>query len=402
MLTNYFKIAWRYLVKSRLYATVNILGLALGMTSCLLIGVYIFHELSYDHFNKNADRIARVTMDYNSGDAATKTAVTGTKVGPQIKRTFPQVEEFVRLFKSSRVIGYREKLFDEKNFLYADPSFFHIFSFPLLSGNPATVLDAPDKIVLSQTMSKKYFAGEDPVGKTLKVGTKDMIVSGVAADVPGNSQIKFDFVASFMVLGAAKEEKWWEANYITYLLLHPSQPIPVLGKQLAAYMKQVSRDELKMTGTNYLTYHLEPLTRVHLYSPLAGLEPNNNIVYIYILGMVALLILLIAGVNYTNLSTAQAAGRTGEVGMRKVMGAGKWEIFYQFICESFLLTGVAVVLSLVLSTLLLPYFNQLVGQDFEGRDLLNPVSITYLVTVAGIVALAAGAYPAFILSNGKS
>ncbi|MDB5229873.1 MAG: hypothetical protein JWN76_678 [Chitinophagaceae bacterium] len=402
MFTNYFKIAWRYLLKTKLYALVNILGLALGMTSCLLIGIYIFNELSFDHFNKNANRIVRATMDYNSGDAPNTTAMTGTKVGPQFKRTFPQVEAYVRTIKYPRVIGYKDKVFDEKRFLYADPAFFNVFSFKLLNGNAATVLDAPDKIVLTQSMSKKYFGDENPIGKTVTVGIKQLIVSGIAADAPNNSQIKFDFVSSFMGFSSAKEEKWWEANYITYLLLHNASDIPVLQKQVAGYMKTVSRDELKMTGANnYLTYHLEPFLKVHLYSSLEGLEPNNNILYIYILGIVAILILLIACVNYTNLSTAQAAGRSAEVGMRKVMGAGKMQVFYQFICESFLLTLIAVITGVVLSLILLPYFNQLSGQELTTGVLFHPVTIISLLLLAIIVAFMAGAYPAIVLSNGK-
>jgi putative ABC transport system permease protein len=277
-----------------------------------------------------------------------------------------------------------------------------MFSFPLKAGNVATALDAPDKIVFTASAAKKYFGNEDPIGKVVRVGdTKDFLVTGVAADVPDNSQIQFDFVASFTSLGAAKEEKWWEANYITYLLLKNNSSLQHLQQKIYQYMKEVSAGELKMDKGAYLTYHLEPLTKVHLYSELDGLEPNNNIVYIYVLAVVAVLILLIASVNYTNLSTAQSASRSAEIGLRKVLGANKTQVFNQFISESILFTIVAVVLAVVFSVLLLPYFNQLSGKALSSSTLFEPATLIALFVLAIIVAFAAGAYPAFILSNVK-
>ncbi|HEX8332210.1 MAG TPA: ABC transporter permease [Segetibacter sp.] len=402
MFKNYFKIAVRNLFKNKLYSFVNIFGLTIGITSCILIGIYITHELSFDEFHKNADRITRVTMDYNGGDAQTKVSSTGTKVGPQFTRTFPDVETYARTVKYTRVLKYQDKQFEEKNVLYADSAFFSMFSFPLVSGNPATALDAPDKIVLTETSAKKYFGSENPVGKIIRISdTKDFIVSGVAADAPDNSQIKFDFVCSFTSLGASKEEKWWEANYVTYLLLKNKDKINPLQQQVYTYMKDVSKTELEMEGSSYLTYHLEPLTKVHLYSELDGLEPNNNIVYIYVLAIVAILILLIACVNYTNLSTAQSAGRSAEIGIRKVLGARKRQVFNQFISESVFFTLVAVVFALIFSLLLLPFFNQLSGKELSSTVLFKPLTLISLLILALFVALVAGSYPAVILSNVK-
>src|SRR5579863_1163954 len=361
MIKNYLKIAWRNLKKNRLYALINIIGLTVGIVSCLLIGIYIRHELSYDRFNQNADKIVRVTMDYNFGGQSQKMAVTGTKAGPQFKRTFPEVVDFVRLDKITNVVGYKDQLFEEKNFLYADPSFFRIFSFKLYKGDAATVLNSPDKIVITQTTAKKYFDKEDPVGKVLKVGDKSFIVSGIAANSPSNSQLQFDFIVPFNVLNAAKRaEDWWTANYITYLLLKNKNDVQPLQKQISGYMSTVSKGELKMDKGQYLTYHLEPLTRVHLYSNVPdGLEPNGSIVYIYILIVVALLILVIAGVNYVNLSIAQSAGRSAEIGIRKVLGAAKRQLFKQFIGESLFVTAIAVLLAIGLSFILLPFFNNI-------------------------------------------
>lgn len=402
MIRNYFKIALRYLQKNKLYTFINLSGLAIGITGCLLIGLYIWHELSYDRFHENADRIVRVTWEYNFEDTEHKTASTGTRVGPEFSRRFPETEAYVRLLKYPRVMTVEDRMFEEKNFLYADAAFFSMFSFPLLEGNPATALDAPEKLVITRSMAKKYFGGQNPIGKTINVaGTKDFVITGIAADAPDNSQIQFDFIGSFSTLNAAKEEKWSEANYITYLLLHNSEAIAPLQAKIAAYMEEVNREELQLEGNNFMTYHLEPLTDVHLHSRLDGFEPNSNITYIWILAAVALLILLVACVNYTNLSTAQAAGRSAEIGMRKVMGAGRRDIFYQFISEAFLLSLLAVVAALLLSVLLLPYFNQLAGKELQREVLAAPATLVSLLVLSIGVAFLAGSYPAFILSGGK-
>jgi len=402
MIKNYFKIALRNLKKNRLYAFINILGLTVGIVSCLMIGIYIKHELSYDRFNQNADKIVRVTMDYNFGGESQKIAVTGTKVGPQFKRVFPQVVDFVRMDKRTRVIGYKDQLFEEKNFLYVEPSFFKIFSFKLVNGDPAAALSANDKIVISQTAAKKYFGSEDPIGKILKVRDQNFIVSAIAADAPSNSQIQFDFIVPFNVLDAAKTEEWSEANYITYLLLKNKDDIQPLQKQITAYMKVVDRDEMKITGSMHLTFNLEPLTSVHLHSNLPdGFEPNGSITYIYILIVVAMLILMIAGVNYVNLSIAQSAGRGAEIGIRKVLGAAKQQLFKQFIGESLLVTAIAAILSVALAFIMLPFFNRLSGIQFQFNALFDPVILLCLIILGVIIGFLAGAYPALLLSNVK-
>ena len=402
MIRNYFKIALRQLGKNKLYAFVNIVGLAMGISGCLLIGIYIWHELSYDKFHLKAYRIARVTWEYNFGDADTKTATTGTRVGPEFARRFPEVKSYVRLLKYPRVLRYEDKMFDEQNFLYADSAFFSVFSFPLLQGDPNKVLDAPDKLVITESMSKKYFGEKNPMGKTITVGgTKDFLITGIAKDAPDNSQIKFDFVGTFTSLNASKSEKWNEANYITYLLLGQRQQFTALQSKIDTYIRQVSKSEMQLQGNQFMAYHLEPLTKVHLHSQLDGLEPGNNIVYVYIMAIVALLILLIACVNYTNLSTAQSAKRSAEISMRKVLGAGRRQVFYQFISESFLLVLIALVLAVGATGWLLPYFNQLAGKNLHTNDLLQPGTALMLFFLAIVIALLAGAYPALVLANSK-
>jgi len=404
MFKNYLKTAFRSLRKNKLYSAINIFGLTVGLAACLLIGVYIDHELSYDKFNKNADRIVRATMEYKFSGTVNSTATTGTKVGPQFKRLFPSIEEYVRAFISHNVVQTADKMFDEPRILYADPTFFKIFSFRLIKGNSATALDAPDKIVLTKSIAKKYFGDEDPVNKTLTTGGKSLRISAVCEDVPQNSQLKFDFVTQFLNLGNnVNEEVYWNANWITYFLIRDKKSVPQLQHQVTEYMNTTDvRTEARIENKDdYLTIKIEPLTNVHLYSTLAGFEPNGNIKYIYIFAAIALLILIIACANYTNLATAQSAGRSAEIGMRKVMGASKSQVFSQFIGESFVITSIAAILSFGLSIFLVPYFNTISGKQFTVTTMLQPLPIISLVLFSIIVSFFAGLYPAMVLAGTK-
>ena len=401
MFKNYLKTAVRNLGRNKLYASINIFGLMIGLTACLLIGVYINHELSYDKFNVNADRIVMATMEFSHAGTVNTAATTGTKVGPQFKRIFPAVEEYVRTFITTRVVKNEDKIFEEKRFLYADDAFFKIFSFHLLQGNAATALDAPDKIVLTESTAKKYFGTADALNKSLSIKDKSYTVSAVCADAPQNSHIKFDFVTQFLNLGDnVKQEQWWTANWITYFLVRDAKEITSLQKQAAEYMATAAvRTEAGLEGTDYLRYNLEPLTRVHLYSSLAGFEPNGSITYIYMFAVIAILILVIACANYTNLATAQSAGRSAEIGMRKVMGASKKQVFLQFIGESSAITCIAALLAFGLSLLLIPYFNTITGKQFSTKDLLQPMPVIAIILFTVVVSFLAGAYPALGLSG---
>ena len=401
MFRNYLKTALRNLRKNKLYSIINIFGLTVGLAACLLIGMYISHELSYDKFNVNADRIVRATMEYSNAGTVNKTATTGTKVGPQFKRTFPLVEEYARIFISHNVVKYGDKIFDEPRILYADEPFFKIFSFHIIKGNAATALDAPDKIVVTKSIAKKYFGDEDPINKILTSGGKDLRVSAVCEDVSQNSQIKFDFATQFYNLGnGVKNETWWTANWITYFLLPDEKSIPQFQQQINAYMQTPAvRKDAGMEGKDYLAYHLEPLTKVHLFSSLPGFEPNGSITYVYMFSVIALLILIIACANYTNLATAQSAGRSGEIGIRKVIGASKRQVFIQFISESSIITFLAAALALVLSIFLIPYFNIITGKQFTAGILLQPLPIIALTAFSILVSFFAGLYPALVLSG---
>lgn len=399
MFKSFIKIAWRNLRKNKLYTFVNILGLTIGIASCILIGLYVTHELSYDRSNERADRIARITMEYTDGTTVDHAALTGTKVGPQFKRTFPAITAYTRTILYTPTISVEDRTFNESRFLYADSAFFSIFSFPLVKGNPSTALSAPNHVVLTESMAKKYFPGQDPIGKTIRVNNaRDYTITGIAKDAPDNSQIPFNFIASFTSLSSSKQEIYWTANYVTYLLLARPEDLGALQKQITAYMQ--TPDVRKEVGErSHLTYYLEPLTRVHLYSHLDGLEPNGNITYVYILSAIAILILIIACVNYTNLATAQSQGRTGEISIRKVLGAGKGQLFRQYLGESILLTFMALVLAVFVSIQLLPLLNNVSGKSLTAYSLLKPLPVLTLLLLGLVVSFLAGAYPAFVLSS---
>lgn len=407
MWKNYFKTAYRNLLKNKLYTGINVFGLAIGLSACLLIGIYIMHELSYDAFNKNADRIVRVTMEYGQDGTVNTTATTGTKVGPQFARTFPSIENYVRTFIRNNVVKHGEKMFDEPRILYADSPFFQIFTYPFVAGNAATALDAPDKIVITKTTAEKYFPEVQSQGysaalnKTLTIGEKDLKVTGVCEDAPNNSQLKFDFVTAFSNLGNnVKGETWWTANWITYFLLKDANNIEQLQQKITAYMKTPEiKADAGIEGNDYLTFHLEPLKKVHLYSSLAGFEPNGSIKFIYLFAIIAMLILLIASANYTNLSTAQSSGRTAEIGMRKVLGASKKQVFVQFMAESFLLGFIAAICALMISLFLIPLFNEATGIEFSRHILFEPIPLLSLFCITLFICILAGLYPAFILAG---
>jgi len=399
MIRNYFKTAFRNLWKNKTSSVINIFGLTIGLCSCLLIGLYIQHELSYDSFQAKGDRIVRTIMAYkfDGGAEMKKGNFTSARVAPRFKQVFPEIESATRMVRYSRVVQYNDKLVNENSFMYADPSFFNLFSFKLIRGEAANVLKAPNQVVLTESTAKRYFANEDPVGKVLKVGTDTTLyqVTGVIQDCPSNSQIKFDFLSSWSSLGLADEEKsYWDANYTTYFLLKSKESIASLQAKVPAFMQK----EMAGQGAT-VNYELEPFNKIHLYSPYEGFEPNNNITYIYILEAVALLMLAIACFTYVNLNTARSMERAREVGVRKVIGAGNTQLFWQFIGESVLLCTISTILSVLAAALLLPVFNQLSDKQLTIDAIFSIPFIAAALLLIVLVSFLAGTYPALILSN---
>lgn len=398
MIKNWLRTALRAIRKNPSSSVINIFGLTVGLSGCLLITLFIRHEGSYDDFETKGSRIVRVIMGYRfDGGGDTRWGnFTSTKVAPTFQRNFPEIGKAVRMYQNDRVVGYRDKLFTEKKLMYADSSFFDVFSFVLLKGDIHTALSGPQKMVVTESAARRYFGSEEPVGKLLRVGTDSVLyeVTGLMADVPSNSQFKFDFLASFSSLYANQEETYYDANYCTFLLLRDRNSLAALQPKVTAFMKK----EMAGKGAS-IDFFLEPFDRIHLYSAYAGFEPGTSIVYIYILGGVALLILVIACSTYINLSTARSVERAREVGVRKVIGASKGQLFRQFIGESFLLCLIAVVLSLGLVLLVLPAFNQLADRVMPASSLFSLPFLGMVLGIVVVVSLLAGTYPALILSN---
>jgi putative ABC transport system permease protein len=402
MIKNYFKIAFRNLFRNKSFTAINMAGLSIGLTCCLLMILYLQHELSYDTFHEKSKRIVRVIMEYSfGGGEISKGNFTSTKVLPSFKTNFPEVVDGVRLSPSKALVKYGDNVFIEKNFLYADSAFFNMFSFKLRQGDPNQVLKSPKMVVITRTMAQKYFGDENPVGKALLLGAAQnpFLVTGVTEDCPANSQLKFDFVASFSSLGQSQEKTYFEANFTTYLLLNSEKSIASLQAKIPAFMKNEMQTEREDRSGGYVNYELEPLTKIHIHSKFDAIVANTNVLYISIIGAIALLVLIIACFTYINLSTARSVERAKEVGMRKVTGATKYQIFWQFISESFVLTTISMGISLVFTALLLPAFNQLAKTELLFSSIVQPSIIGAALFLIVIIALLAGSYPAFILSN---
>jgi putative ABC transport system permease protein len=399
MLKNYFITGLRNLMRNKFFSFINIFGLSAGITCCLLISIYVKHELSYENFHKKGDRITRVIMEYGMGGNTNKGNYTSTYVGPSFKKNFPEVADFVRMAASKKIVKYREKLFVEKRLVYADSNFFKLFDFKLVEGVANAALSGPNKLVLTRGAAKKYFNTEDPIGKTMKVtsaGT-DYLVTAVVEDCPENSHIKFDLLASFSSLGITPEEIYWNANYTTYFLLKDPSSITTLQEKIPGFMKKEMKDDF--TNGDYLTYHLEPLRKIHLYSDFPGFESTGSIQSVYILSAVALLILAIACFTFVNLSTAKSVERAKEIGIRKVTGASKTQIFWQFIGESVFIILLSTFTSIILSGLFLPYFNDLMVRKITLSELFSLPLLSYCLVLIVVISFFAGSYPALVLSG---
>lgn len=398
MLRNWLLTALRGFGRNKLSTFINVLGLTVGLSSCLIIALFIRHELSYDDFEVRGPRIVRLIMQYRFGGGGDMQAgnFTSTHVAPTFQRVFPEVESGIRMADRDEIVKYREKLFKEQQFMFADSSFFIAFSMPLVEGDPKTALSGPRKLVMTRSAARRYFGDADPVGKIVRVGTdsSDYQVTGLMADCPSNSQIKFELLASFSSLYDNDNPTYWDANYTTFLLLKDKNDIGPLQTKVTAFMKKEM--EGKGAEVNFL---LEPFMRIHLYSPYPGFEPGTSIIYIYVLAAVALLILVIAGATYINLSTARSVDRAREVGVRKVIGAGKAQLFWQFIGESLLLCLLAVVLSLGVVLVVLPGFNRLAERQLPWQMVLSPLFVLLALGIGVVVGVLAGSYPALVLSR---
>lgn len=406
MLKNYIKIALRNLRRNKLYSILNITGLAIGITCCILILLYVQDELSYDRFHEKADRIYRATTHFVVKDRIMDFASTAHVQGPMFKDEYPEVENYARFnnYGSRRIIRYEDKSYAEEKFIWVDNSVFDIFSFNLVKGNPEEALTKPNTVVITEEIAEKYFGVEDPIGKNLRIHNDELyMVTGVVENIPSNSHIRPDFLASFITLdlqpsGNATADLVNNVDYYTYLLLKEGTDYKELEQKFVGFVEKYLGPLISSIGGS-ARYDLQPLKSIYLHSSLENeLERTGDMAYVWLFSGIGLFILLLACLNFMNLSTARSANRAKEVGLRKVVGAQRAQLIKQFIGESMILTFIAIFLSLLLVFFTLPVFNNISGKSLAMSYLSNPELLLGLFGFFVIVSLIGGSYPAFFLS----
>ena len=404
MFRNYLKVTFRTLLKSKAFSLINILGLTIGISTCILITLYVLDELSYDRFHANAGRIFRLTELLHLPREVRPQTVTSPPMGPALLQNFPEVQKMVRLNKSSRPLAYGDVKFFDTRVWYADSTLFQIFTFPMIKGNPDKALTEPYSIVLTEKAAKRYFGDADPLGKTMALSdTITLTVTGLIADIPTNSHIQFDVVMSRSTITAVNnnqpEDNWFNNGYYTYILLPEGYDYKQLEAKFPAFLEKQMAEEKKNSGLWY-DFVLQPLPFIHLHSTTPyDIGPNGNIKYVYIFSIIAILVLLIACANYVNLATARSVNRAKELGMRKVIGARRGQLIVQLLGESFLLTCIAFILAIAIVAVALPYFNTLTGKTMSAWVLMRPEVITTVVVIFLLIGVLAGAYPALLMSS---
>jgi putative ABC transport system permease protein len=405
MLKNYFKIAFRNLWRHRVFSGINILGLAVGMTACFLIFLYVRFELSYDKFHSKGDRIYRIICDIKTPTETMKPGGPSWAVGPHLMGGFPQVEATVRTTDDEILVRKGNIKFQEKKSLFADSSFFQVFDFKLIKGNPRTALNEPLNIVFSESAVKKYFGNTDPIGQTVLLTGDGFTakVTGVMKDIPENSMIQADMLVSMNTLtrklNPRLDDQWGNYGNRTYVLLKPGTNAVVFEKQIPAFLEKMNGTEMKELNM-YPTLILEKFPEAYLHSNRND-SNSGSIKNVYIFSVVAVFILLIACFNFINLTTARSAERAKEVGIRKVVGAGRRQLTAQFIGESIMVCLIAFILTLATAAILLPSFNQLAGKTLSKGvfDNMKFIGILFLSSIG--IGLLAGVYPALVLSSFK-
>ena len=414
MLKNYFKVAFRNILKHKFYSFINILGLTIGIASCLLITLYIADELSYDRFHKNSEDVYRLTLHGRIAGQDINTFTTSPPLGPAMLTEIPGIESFTRVQTTGElIVRFEEESFIEKDFINADSNFFEFFSYGLIKGDAGTVLKEPNSIVITESVAKKYFAEQDPIGKTVLIGNTKVAfkVTGVAANPPQNSHIRFVAVRSASNEPQFKNDIWLNNFLYTYVRKNSGTSVDVVNEQVEAITADkvspqleqfigMTYEKMKEQGGIY-SYALFPLLDTHLRAGNIrdGQVSSGDIKNVYIFGVIGIFILLIACINFMNLSTARSAGRAKEVGMRKTMGSERSALVKQFISESVFYSFLATSFALVLAYFILPYFNTLSGKELGYAIVFQPLSLLLIAGLVLLVGIIAGSYPAFYLTS---
>lgn len=412
MIRNYLKVALRNLMKHKFISAINLFGLTIGLTCCLLILTYILHEVSYDRYNQRADNIYRVErtfMNPQSGDVNLVLGTVAPPFAPLLQNDFPEIKTITRFLPTGNTaMRYEEKRFNERDIYFADENLFKVFDVDVTKGNPAKGLTDPYTIMLSEAFAKKYFGNEDPMNKVVRVDNQlDVKVTGVYKAFPSNAHLHPEAMISFNTLkdtAVYGEENlrtnWGNNSFLTYLLLPDNYDPKKMEKQFPAFLDRHLIEDGPYKTSQWTTLSLRKLTDIHLYSHTDyEAEENGDIKRVYIFSAIALFILLIACINYMNLSTARSVLRAKEIGVRKTIGAGRPELIGQFLSESVLVSWVATLLAFFLTWAALPWLNQLSGQQLSIERLLRWQVLVPLLIVPFLVGILSGIYPAVFLSS---
>jgi len=418
MLSNYLKVAWRNIVRKKGFSFINITGLAIGMTVCLLILLFVQYELSYDSYHKNAEDLFRLERQWLSPDGSVRGGFAS--LAPSfvvfLEKEFPEIENAVRIFPfETTLVSVGDIHYEEKRFYFAEEDIFDVFSIPLVKGDPKTALAEPDGLVISQSMARKYFRDENPVGKQMKIDQTYLLqVTGVMEDTPSNTHVYFDFLAPYLALkgirGSGERDYFHGTRNFTdnvtfaYVRFSPGTDPAAVKAKIPGFMDRVlgtrkDKDGNIVPASQGNTIFLRKVTDVHLHSHTSKeLEANGDIRYVNLFTIIAIFVLVIACINFMNLSTARATQRAREVGLRKVVGANRRRLMTQFLGESLVVALMAIVLALVLVVLLLPAFNAFASRNISFGLLFNPVGLLTVLGVFFLTGIASGFYPAMYLS----
>ena len=409
MLKNYFKTALRNLKRQKVYSFINITGLSLGLSCCALIALYIHFELSYDGFHDKAENIYRIIEIETESGKKQYSAGTPAPLAPTLSEEFPEIASVVRIFHPSWIekwrISYEDRTFFEEGVFFAEPSILEVFSFPLIQGQQEDALKEPHSMIITREMAQKYFGHSDPLGKVLSVHGVQTRITGITQDVPPNSHFRFKFLVSFATLETPgfrnvvydMLDNWRSHNFYSYLLLREEASSVELQEKFLPFLERHFHQKI----SDYDLY-LQPLKEVHLHSKNFSYDitdATSDIAYVYIFSAIALFVLIIACINYMNLTTARAANRAKEVGTRKIVGANRAQLIQQFLGESIVLLFIALTIAFMLVSLVLPVLNSLTGSQFsvDPKDLLYILGL--LLAASLILGSAAGIYPALFLST---
>jgi len=412
MIKNYFKIAIRNIIKHKSFSFINIIGLAIGIACSILILLFVTNELSYDKFHEKADRIYRIAVRASIGDTKINQTYSSSITFQKLLEDFPEIENGVKFLKLGRVpVILDKKTFYESRFYAVDSTFYDVFTIPLIQGNPKTALSNPNTMVVSKNTAIKYFGDTDTVGKVLRAdfgpeGSIDFKITGVSENVPDNSHFHYDILVSSASFPTYINDPGWTSNnFISYVILKKGTSKEGVEEKLKEFTRKYmggERFDKWVVQGNFWEYYLQPVTKIHLNSDLNGeFEANGNETYVYIFSVISIIILLIACINFMNLSIAKSSLRAKEVGLRKVVGSSRNKLMRQFLSESVLLSYISLALGIVIVEILLPLYRNLIGRQLEIHYFDNFVVIPSLLAFGLIVGIISGSYPAFFLSSFK-